>query len=64
MLYSENIKWLRVSPLNPLYTVKKNKWKVRNVKVRDNRFCQFIVVWSNFLRLKITQLIKVKFSPS
>ena len=30
------------------YTVKKNKWKVRDWKVRNNRFCQYIEVWSNF----------------
>ena len=45
------------------YTIKKNKWKVRDWKVRNNRFCQCIAVWSHFLRLKITHTIKVKFYP-
>jgi len=35
-----------------------------NVKVRNNRFCQCIAVWSNFLRFKITHYIAAKFSPS
>ena len=41
------------------YTIKKNKWKVRDWKVRNNPFCQCIAVCSNFLRLKITHTIKV-----
>ena len=28
----------------------KNIWKVRDPKVRNNRFCQCIAVWSNFLQ--------------
>ena len=42
---------------------KKNKWKVRDWKVRNNRFCQCIAVWSNFLRVKITHHIQIKCSP-
>ena len=45
-----------------LYTIMKKNWKVRDSKVRNNRFCRCIAVWSNFLRLKITHHIKVKFS--
>ena len=43
---------------------KKNKWKVRDWKVRNNRFCQCIAVWSHFLRFKITHYIEAKFTPS
>ena len=43
---------------------RKNKWKVRESGVRNNQFCQCIAVWSNFLSIKITHHIKVKFPPS
>ena len=43
---------------------RKNKLKLRDYNVRNNRFCQCTAVWSSFLRLKITHHIKVKFSPS
>ena len=43
---------------------RKNKCKVRDSKVRNNRFCQCIAVWSHFLRFKITHYIEAKFSPS
>ena len=33
---------------------RKNKFKVRDSKVRSNRFCQIITVWSHFLKFKIT----------
>jgi len=47
-----------------LHCQEKNKFKVRDSKVRHNRFCQCIAVWSNFLRFKITYYIEAKFSPS
>ena len=41
---------------------RKNKFKVRDSKVRNNRFCQCIAVWSHFLKFKITHYIEAKFS--
>jgi len=36
-----------------LHCQEKNKCKVRDSKVRNNRFCQCIAIWSNVLRFKI-----------
>ena len=47
-----------------LHCQEKNKCIVRDSKVRNNRFCQCIAVWSNFLKFKITHYIEAKFSPS
>ena len=43
---------------------RKNKFEVRDSKVRNNRFCQIITIWSHFLKFQITYYIEVKFSPS